>query len=120
MTDEEYNERVGQIEALAARYPSTELTAQNIKGYVWSLGDLSTDVLKAAIMRCVETAKFFPTIAEIRENASAISTNGKDGKHPDDCACFGTGMIIPERVNGYSAGARRCDYVPDPDDVSML
>ena len=114
MTDQEYDERLGAIEELALRFPGTELTEQNVKGYVWSLGDLSQIALRAAIERCVNTSKFFPTVAEIRENAEAISTKSSNGNHPDSCACFGTGMILPERKDGYSQGARRCDQVNDP------
>lgn len=111
MTDQEYDERLGAIEELALRFPGTELTEQNVKGYVWSLSDLNQIALRAAIERCVNTSKFFPTVAEIRENAEAISTGADDGSHPDSCACFGTGMILPEKIDGYSPGARRCEGV---------
>lgn len=111
MNDQEYNERLGAIEELALHFPGAELTEHNIKGYVWSLSDLSQIVLRAAIERCVATSKFFPSVAEIRENAGAVSAGESDATHPDSCACFGTGMIVPEKVDGYSPGARRCDVI---------
>jgi hypothetical protein len=109
LTDQEYSERLGAIEELALRFPGAELTEQNIKGYVWSLSHLNQIVLRAAIERCVATSKFFPSVAEILENAGAVSAGENDAKHPDSCQCFGAGVIVPERVEGYSPGARRCD-----------
>jgi hypothetical protein len=123
LTDQEYDQRLTAIQTLADHFPSAELTANNIKGYVWSLSDLALPILTVAVQRCVATSKFFPTVAEIRENAAAVSTTENDDKHPDSCVCFGTGMIIPERVNGYSPGARRCDRPvaeTDPDDMSAF
>jgi hypothetical protein len=117
----DYETRVEMIGTLAAAYPSVEVTEQTIRTYVWSLMDLPVPTLSTAIERCRDTAKFFPSIAEIRENAGAISTGENSNQHPDSCACFGTGMIVPERVDGYSSGARRCDGpTTDPNDVSML
>lgn len=111
MTDEEYDERMGTIEKLALHFPTAELTEKTVKSYVWSLSDLSQITLRAAIEKCVATSKFFPSVAEIRENASAVVTEGKGGSHPDSCACFGVGWIVPEKVDGYSPGARRCEGV---------
>lgn len=112
MTDEEYNERVTLIDELSARFPATDLKERNIKGYVWSLSDLSFPVLSAAIDRCINSAKYFPSVAEIRENAEAIST-----KEPEivDCPrCFGVGM---EQIfaDGYKQ-VRRCDHVIAPEE----
>jgi len=122
LTDEEYNARLAQIEALASRFPSAELTANNIKGYVWSLSDLSLQVLQAAMTRCVDTSKFFPTIAEIRENAEAVKV--LQNETPIDCPrCFGTGW--EQYTEGGYKQVRKCDHarvevVEDPDDVSMF
>lgn len=107
MTDQEYDERLGAIEELALRFPGTELTEQNVKGYVWSLSDLNQIALRAAIERCVNTSKFFPTVAEIRENAEAIST--KEPEVVDCLRCFGVGME-QYFADGYKQ-VRRCDHV---------
>jgi hypothetical protein len=118
LTDEEYDLRVAQIEALVARFPSAELTANNIKGYVWSLSDLPLVVLQAAMTRCVDTLKFFPTVAEIRENAEAVNMNMPEPMI--NCSrCHGTGME-QYRDGGY-ANMRRCDHVVnDAEDMSMF
>lgn len=117
MNDQEYNERLGAIEELALRFPSAELTEQNVKGYVWSLSDLSQIAIRAAIEKCINTSKFFPTVAEIRENAEAVGSKSEDNAHPDSCICFGTGLVVPEKIDGYSPGARRCEGIEiDPVD----
>lgn len=122
MTDQEYDERLGAIEELALRFPGTELTEQNVKGYVWSLSDLNQVALRAAIERCVNTSKFFPTVAEIRENAETISTGADDGGHPASCKCFGTNLYVPEGRDdaGYKLGARRCEGVTADDNDSDI
>jgi len=111
LTDEEYQARLTAIERLADRLPGAEITEKNAKGYVWSLSDLPLTTLEAAIDRTIDTYKFgsiFPTVAEIRENAEAIASKSDGNEHPANCVCHGSGMIVPERVDGYSSGARRC------------
>lgn len=122
MTDQEYDERLGAIEELALRFPGTELTEQNVKGYVWSLSDLNQIALRAAIERCVNTSKFFPTVAEIRENASAVVIEGKGIGHPASCLCWGSGFV-QMKVDGYNqarpCGGAEIDSDTDGDDSDI-
>lgn len=107
-----YEARVEAIGHLADSLPGAEITPKNIKAYVWGLGDLSVEVLKMAIDRTIDTHKYaglFPTVAEIRENAGAVSTEGNEGKHPASCKCWGIGLI-QYIENGYNQ-VKRCDGV---------
>lgn len=115
MTDEEYNSRIALIEVLVERFPSAEVSANNVKGYVWSLSDLSLQVLQIAIERTIDTHKFstLPTVAEIRENASEVTVNSSATSHPSNCRCFGLQMYVPDGRDeeGYKFGARRCEEI---------
>jgi hypothetical protein len=122
----DYEARVEIIGDLAAAFPSVEVMDQTIKTYVWGLMDLPVTALWAAIERTKNTHKFstLPTIAEIRENAEAVAVSGGAEKHPDNCECFGTGMIqTPKDATGYSPGARRCEgaaaQATDSDDADI-
>lgn len=109
-----YETRVKLIgETLVDALPNAPaLTPANLKTYVWSLSDLPIQAVEIAIQRTIETHKFgsiFPTIGEIREQAGAVTTEGKDGKHPASCACWGSGFV-QVKVDGYNQ-ARPCDGV---------
>lgn len=63
-------ERVG---LLAASFPSVAITGATISAYVEMLKDIPLDVLDAAIRQVLAENKFFPSIAELREKALALS-----------------------------------------------
>jgi hypothetical protein len=58
---------------LATAYPKFKLTQTAIRLYWHFLGDLPFDVLTAAAEQCIVTGKFFPTVAEIREQALSLT-----------------------------------------------
>jgi hypothetical protein len=101
---------------------------QTITVYVRDLSDVPLSILRPAIEQCRAESHFFPSVAAIKEKASAMATANSAAAHPDSCKCHGTGMYVPEGVDadGYKFGARRCDGLParpegfigppDPDD----
>lgn len=54
-----------------ASFPQTKADEHTVDNYVSMLRDIAPDVLEKAILEVKATCKFFPTIAEIREAASA-------------------------------------------------
>lgn len=55
-------------------WPNTKMTveekAKQMKAYERNLKDIPADILAVAFDECVQTCKFFPTVAEIREKAA--------------------------------------------------
>lgn len=104
------SERFDLIGELAAGFPSVAIAEQTIEVYARDLSDVPLDVLRRAIKTCRTKAKFFPTIAEIREAAAAMPAITDT---PVDCGkCFGTGIYMPEGQgdDGYKLPAQRCDH----------
>lgn len=65
-----------QIGTLAIALPVARVSDREAQArveiYQRALADLDTDVLRAAVGRAIETCRFFPTVAELREIASCM------------------------------------------------
>jgi hypothetical protein len=57
---------------LTAAFPNAPVGRETVLVYADMLGDIPEDLLRKAVRRCINTTKFFPTIAEIREAANSI------------------------------------------------
>ncbi|UWG96812.1 replicative helicase loader/inhibitor [Dehalobacter sp. DCM] len=69
-------EEIGKLVAMAlANFPNMQEKDMGPTMALWQqmLSDMPYDVAKAALMRVLATAKFFPTVAEIREAAVSNS-----------------------------------------------
>jgi hypothetical protein len=69
---------------LVLAYPAAKITNDTVKVYATALSELTELELKAGVMKCMRTCKFFPSIAEIMEAAQqmvevATGTACKDG-----------------------------------------
>jgi hypothetical protein len=60
---------------LSANWPTYAFTATTMPTYQRMLEDLPDAVLEAAVLDCIATSRFFPTVAEIREAAANIVTD---------------------------------------------
>lgn len=67
-------EVVGIVARLVAAYPNANVTDLTIAVYVEDLRDIDAAVLALAARKVRTDCKFFPTIAELREAANAITT----------------------------------------------
>lgn len=54
---------------LSASWPRQEIQQATLEVYALALADLDHGVAKAAVLQLMQTSRFFPTIAEIREAA---------------------------------------------------
>jgi hypothetical protein len=61
------------VAVLLAAFPSSKATAETVTTYVRMLADLEYVAANAAVERLLATAKFLPTIAEIREAALTVN-----------------------------------------------
>ncbi len=59
---------------LIAAFPNAQIGAETIRVYSRKLSDIPTEHLAEAMDQLAGTARFFPTIAEIREVAEAAWT----------------------------------------------
>jgi hypothetical protein len=57
------------VAMLQGAFPQRQLPDSTIEVYAMALADLDFELARAAVMRLVQTSRFLPTIAEIREAA---------------------------------------------------
>lgn len=69
MTDKSIAQILG---VLTAAFPNNKVGVETLKVYSLTLADIPLDVLEAATLQIITTAKFFPTVSEIRDAAHAI------------------------------------------------
>lgn len=67
-------EMLERIGVLIAGYPNTQVADDTISLYVRMLGDIPLDLLDATVEQCLAESKFFPSVAELREKAFALSS----------------------------------------------
>lgn len=61
---------------LAGAWPNNQANEATIAAYTVGLQDLEADALRAGVLSCLTSCKFFPTIAEIRAAVVLLSTQG--------------------------------------------
>jgi hypothetical protein len=57
-----------------AAFSNTELTKDKLTLYAELLQDIPMEKLEKAMVECAKTVKFFPSVAEIRQEANKIPT----------------------------------------------
>jgi hypothetical protein len=57
-----------------AAFSNTELTKDKLTLYAELLQDVPMEKLEKAMVECAKTVKFFPSVAEIRQEANKIPT----------------------------------------------
>ena len=70
-------------------FPSSKADAETITLYLAALDDLTYAQIKAGVLKCMNTAKFFPTIAEIREAAESMVEHANHTGKPDAGEAWG-------------------------------
>jgi hypothetical protein len=71
---------------LLCAYPAARITPETIQVYAVALAELGEGPLQAAVLKCMRTCKFFPSIAEIMEAANEMVevASGTKAKSPDE------------------------------------
>lgn len=72
---------------LVAAHPGKELGEDTPRAYEAALGDLPVDLLKAAVLHCLATSRWFPSIAEVRGAAADILARAQG--HPTALEAWG-------------------------------
>lgn len=69
------------LQPLMLAFPNAKINLGTIKVYIGALSCLSDAELTAAVMKCLRTCKFFPSIAEIMEQAENMVQVATGTKH---------------------------------------
>jgi len=77
---------IDTLAPLICAYPNAQITEETIQVYAIALSELNESELAAAVMRCMRTCKFFPSIAEILEAAQKMieAASGTGAKDADE------------------------------------
>lgn len=85
------------IGAMAASYPSTNVTDVTIEVYISMLKDIPPEVLTASVEQCMAESEFFPTIAKLRNQALALVAP----QRKDPMEAWGIVIKTIERIGFY-------------------
>jgi len=61
---------------LVAAFPQAKIEAATLAVYREALADVPDDILRAAALAVISRSRFFPTVAEIREEATKLAAPG--------------------------------------------
>lgn len=84
-------------------FPQSKADAETLLLYVAALDDLTYPQIKAGVLNLMNTAKFFPTIAEIREAAEKMTLHANGNDKPDAGAAWGEVMKYIVRRGPYDS-----------------
>ena len=69
---------------LSSNWPNHPFTETTMATYQRLLADIPDAVAEAAVLDCIASCKFFPTVAEIRESAANIVTDAANATNEYD------------------------------------
>lgn len=92
MTNEERAATMKLLTLARKTFPSSKADAETFTLYITALDDLTFPQIKAGIIKCMNTSKFFPTIAEIRESAESMVAHANKTGKPDAGEAWGEVM----------------------------
>lgn len=65
--------RIDVLTPLLLAYPRSNMSAESIGVYALALCDIEAQVLRMAVVRCIQECRFFPSVAEVRAQAERIA-----------------------------------------------
>lgn len=71
------------LSLLKKSFPSSKADSETLILYVEALSDLPYPAVRAGIIKCMHTAHFFPTVAEIRESSDSLIKHVDHSGLPD-------------------------------------
>ena len=89
MTNKERAETLKLLTLARKTFPSSKVDAEALTLYVAALDDLTYPQIKAGVVKLLNTAKFFPTIAEVREAAGQMVAHVRHEGKPDAGEAWG-------------------------------
>lgn len=107
MTNKERAETLKLLTLARKTFPSSKVDAEALTLYVAALDDLTYPQIKAGVVKLLNTAKFFPTIAEVREAAGQMVAHVRHEGKPDAGEAWG-------EVIKFMHERSQCDTRPFP------
>jgi hypothetical protein len=95
------------LQVLIEAYPGAKLADNTLLLYARVLSDIPDAMLEAACLQHIASAKWFPTVAELREMALSLSRQARGAAHPAPMEAWGlvqreigrTGIYRPPRFD---------------------
>lgn len=115
MTNQDRESSAKLLTLARKTFPSSKADAETITLYLAALDDLTYAQIKAGVLKCMNTAKFFPTIAEIREAAESMVEHANHTGKPDAGEAWGEVMRFVTESSPYDQRPFRwsCEEVHD-------
>lgn len=101
MTNQDRESSAKLLTLARKSFPSSKADAETITLYLAALDDLTYAQIKAGVLKCMNTAKFFPTIAEIREEAESMVEHANHTGKPDAGEAWGEVMRFVTESSPY-------------------
>lgn len=101
MTNQDRESSAKLLTLARKSFPSSKTDAETITLYLAALDDLTYAQIKAGVLKCMNTAKFFPTIAEIREAAESMVEHANHTGKPDAGEAWGEVMRFIMKSSPY-------------------
>jgi hypothetical protein len=92
---------------MAAAFPSVLISEDTIDVFARELYDVPLVLLRRATTQAMESCRFFPTIAELREKIDAMVTRQYQAPSSSCPKCFGSGWEQYRDDLNYNV-ARKC------------
>ncbi len=92
---------------LAAAFPSVAISEATIDVYARELSDVPLALLKRSTSQALESCRFFPTVAELREKVDAMMSRTHQAPAYSCQKCFGSGWEQYRDDLNYNV-ARKC------------
>lgn len=83
MTKPERADLMKMLTLLLKSYPNAKADMQTLALYVEALDNLPYPAVRAGIIKCMHTARFFPTVAEIRDASDSLDKHVNHTGLPD-------------------------------------
>lgn len=107
MTSAERERTLKLLSAALKAFPHSKMDADGLMVYAIDFDDMTYEQVKAGVLKALHTAKFFPTIAEIREAAGAMQRHLTHSDKPDAGEAWG-------EVIKFMHERSQCDTRPFP------
>ena len=107
MTNQERASTLKMLTLARKTFPSSKVDAEALTLYVAALDDLTYQQMKAGVIKLLNTATFFPTIAEIRKASEEMVAHVKHEGKPDAGEAWG-------EVIKFMHERSQCDTRPFP------
>lgn len=88
MTQEERAATMKLLAATRKMFPQSKADGDTFALYIAALDDLTFPEIQAGVMKCLRTAKFFPTVAEIYDAAESMQQHADGTGKPDAGAAW--------------------------------